>query len=220
MVDAGEWNIETELEQISGAQGIVNAVRALGLLAVGCDEVAVDVVRDWHRSGAETYAFVFRLRSGPTASPTLILKAMVAATPGVPPLVQQRRRLARRRLLAEQGCMVPALFGEGKGVYLEEYVGTDLTSTGVTMNNTVQSCIAVSLAAIATCNFRPLSLVPNFVASQSAAYWVDYGTDLGDPSAESTTVGALARQFIHEFFDLTSQTIAQSTVLGRLALNA
>lgn len=184
VVDIKEyWTIERELVQVAGSADIVQACQALQL--VQRDEAfdRVAELRPWKRGGAETYLYAFEVYCVGRAPRAAVAKAMVAATPGIPPEAQLDRRLSRRSALLDAGCPVPLLYGSGNGLYIEEMLDQDLSSFIVlnVPNLTLQAAILLVLSGIADAGFRPLSLIPNIMISNQSAFWVDFGTDLGEP---------------------------------------
>jgi hypothetical protein len=58
------WTLAGELRQLSGEDDLSLWFRRIGLIEQGDDLQELEIVRDWHRSGAETYGLHFAVISG------------------------------------------------------------------------------------------------------------------------------------------------------------
>jgi len=205
MSTATSWSITTELCEMSGEPSLLSACRRLGLVGNMALSADIEEIRPWFHSGSETYSYVFRVHGEHSFDGALILKAMVAATPGVPPEVQLRKRLSRRSRLAQFGCSVPVLFGVGAGVYLEAHAGSDLIALieAAPLADELQASLAAMVSCVADAGFSPISIIPNIVVSDSTVNWVDFGSDLGDPLMAQATSN-LATMLLREYSSRSS----------------
>ena len=196
------WSIEAELCGLANATSLEDACVSLRLaepLAANAKLALVELA-PWHRSGAETYLYLFALRNADVLVGEYALKAMVAATPGIPPELQLKRHLDRRQRLADGGGSVPKLYAASKGVWLEERISHNLLDAlpECEPSHELQRNLVSLLVSVAKCRFSPLSIAPNIMVRNATAYWVDFGTDLGDPTSTDVTSSDLLQKLLTE----------------------
>jgi hypothetical protein len=216
------WSIEAELCGLAESPSLREACESLRLtepLEVGT-KVALAELAPWQRSGAETYLYLFAVKSDEDVVGEYALKAMVAATPGIPPELQLSRRLNRRQRLVESGGTVPNLYAAKKGVWLEERLPHSLLDALDDREPTheLQRNIISLLASVAKAGFSPLSVAPNIMVRNATAYWVDFGTDLGDPISTRVTRSDLLHTLLAEAKNASGSTVASMALIRNALL--
>lgn len=213
-----DWTIEAELLRAADTASLDEACHRLRLVDADDSLSSLIELEPWVRGGAETYIFKFEVRGKSGRRSRVALKAMVAATPGIPPVDQLKRRLHRRDALASAGCPVPELYGVGEGVYFEALLERDLVSVvkAGPPDDVLQSDLAAILGALSQCGFDPLSIMPNIMEAGSRLFWIDFGTDLGEVRKASATA-LLAERALSEYVKFAGRP---SVELSRIAVLA
>lgn len=193
------WTLEGELCELTGADNAEAALRVAGVLADAEQLIDLRAPDGWVRGGAETYIYVFEVVSARRVQ-RLILKAYVAP-PGTGSLVEGLQALLqRRRLLADHGIAVPALFFTGRAVWIEEFISEDLTSALRDKDRQLLLATDVFLIAVALdrLGFAPIAPFADLRAKRSHAVMIDFGQDLGPPdiSFEAMTCQDEAFRFL------------------------
>ena len=188
-----EWTLTAELCRLSRQPALSEALTALGLIETPESDFELRELSAWHRGGAETYVYTFAVLQSIRVQ-KCILKAMVAATPTTPPERQLEKWLTRRHRLAEFGVMVPRLFGAGDGVLLEEFIETDAIeqlrsdATERTSSPSIQDRLESLCALVYQAGFRPVCILPNLRLANDELFWIDFGSDLGEPDYGSVSM--------------------------------
>ena len=177
------WRIETELQDMAGADSFDEACVRLGLVTSGAaSEYRLVVDSDWHRSGAETYSFVFSLvREGVRSS--FYLKACTALSFGSSVGTVLDEWVGRRKLVSDAGVSTPCLYGVAKACLLEEAVPYLLAEV---LNDSRGECRADLLRQLA--HYSGVLSVNGFVSLDAFSdlrsrgedlVAIDFGEDLG-----------------------------------------
>lgn len=172
------WTLEKEMLQLSGAGSLPSAFYKIGLLPNPDASFEYAVLADWHRSGAETYMYIFTVRSGPNWTKPVALKACVATTFGTTTEAVLSRWIRRRVILRAAGVATPHLYFSGAGLTVEEYLGSSLPS--VISQSTLGQAIHLA-AALDRERFRPIGPFNDLHIKDEVVYMVDFGADLGEP---------------------------------------
>ncbi len=193
--------MEGELCRLANAPDKAAAFVKLGFAAKGHKLPRLRTVRDWHRSGVETYSYVFAVVSGPGIERKFRLKACA-------PLFQNasiesilQSWILRREALAAENVSVPKLIASGLGLILEEeiplHVSVALRSAGA---EKVLAQLLNIAAAIARLRFLPVSGFADIRSRGDDAVYVDFGSDLGPPHRLAASSDMIFKQF-HEQFE-------------------
>jgi hypothetical protein len=182
--DVSEWSLEEELQKLAGAASMSSALKLLGLLTGGCEEfTCVNPPEGWYRSGAETYIYRFRIRTGGIETP-LVLKACVAFSPGRSLENLLTGWIERRKLVCSRGVRAPVLYAWGQGVLLEEYIPftiQDLLTGEAEPSNSLLIGLAELAGVVASLGFVPIRLFDDLRSHGDDVVMVDFGEDLGPP---------------------------------------
>lgn len=190
-----EWSIESELIRLSGGASWSDALRKLRFDEFG--RLQPYEVRGWHRSGAESYLYLFDLRLDGVARYHLALKACAPSFSVATTIEETLERWTMRRLhLAGQGVQTPQLHHSGAGVILEEFIPysiTDLVGTRGYRLDVLES-VARYCAVLEKEGFNVVAPFHDLMSRGSDAVVVDFGSDLGDAKA----IEPSTRSYYHE----------------------
>ena len=184
---AFEGEVIKELCAITGRGTIQDSLRDLRLL--GDPNAEFDLIADkgWYRGGAETYCLDFTI-SQLGISKRYIIKALVAFSPGTNPNHQLTSWSRRRVHLEKIGIPVCPIYGVGSGVFIELFLEYDIRewmrsfSTHDERMIRLRSDISIHCRALAEHGYNPICILPNYRVQDDLPYWVDFGSDLGDPN--------------------------------------
>jgi hypothetical protein len=197
----GGWSLEGELCRLANAPDVAIAFAKLGFTADGQKLPRLRKVMDWHRSGAETYSYVFAILDGPNIERKYRLKACVSFAPNTSIEGILQSWILRRSALAAEDVSVPKLIASGWGLILEEeiplYVSVALQSASA---EKVLAQLLNIAAAIARLGFLPVSGFADIRSRGDDAAYVDFGSDLGPPNRLASSPKMIFKQF-HEQFE-------------------
>lgn len=168
-----KWTIEKELSAMGPPAGITPAW--LGLAGTG--SISFRELVGWHRSGAETFSYVF-LAETAEAQKTLIAKACVAFSLASPPDAQAENWNLRRQRIREHGGGTPALLGATPGLFVEEFLPYELTDV-VGLGSAIRNAYCDLINAVLDAGFLPRDFARNIRSDGRTVYWIDFGEDLG-----------------------------------------
>ncbi|MHA7820265.1 MAG: hypothetical protein ACX930_11520 [Erythrobacter sp.] len=172
-----EWTLENELVKLFEAKDISEALQQLGLNAVAAGELKV--IKDWHRSGSETYSYVFGSVHEDDAL-AYRLKACVV-TPGARTINEVLSDWICRRLdLASSGMAVPALYASRDGVLLEEEIPFEASDALLSSSRAdFMASLIAGAKALWRNGFVPTNGFCDVRSRGADAVFVDFGADLG-----------------------------------------
>lgn len=205
------WNICTELVDLTGRTTPELALREVGLISPGATLERIVEDAPWRRGGAETYVYLFSVVGSDGQTRRAVAKALVAATPGIPPEAQLDRWIHRRNLLRSRGCGVPVLYAFGKGMLVEEWIEHDAVDwlLSPTVANEAKADMVKQLVWYASCiddlGFQPITFLPNIRVNGQDAKWIDFGSDLGGPYPTNELRGYTATLLARELSALGAQ---------------
>ena len=189
------WSIEKEFLDLTGQCSIERALFDCGLLSSPLEFVGIHSSSAWRRGGAETYIFDFEVICVASRR-RLIAKALVAASPGIPPEKQLDLWYMRRDLIQRSGCPVPTLYVFGKGILIEEYVQDSLVDVLRDGHNTKLFMKLHRYASnVISAGFCPTSFIPNLRTDGKRLFWIDFGNDLGEPQKPNRDPQSLQRLY-------------------------
>lgn len=179
---ATKWNIEEELTSLTDADSTEQAIYRLGINVDLSKELAINEIRDWYRSGAETYLYTFSIKSGGTTIP-LVIKACISGigTESINKTVLDW--IAKRREASLSDIETPRLYYGGKGVIIEEYIPKTLTesiSQGLVSRHDVCAFAEKTKLFCAKHGLNPLRILTDLRSRGSDIVMVDFGWDLGN----------------------------------------
>lgn len=176
------WTLEGELNKLAGTDGLPSALITLGMIEA-VEEVALDTIQDWYRSGAETYSFCFSV-STRSLQREYILKACVAYGGGGQSLKDIFATwLSRRRLVDGLGVSTPRLYAAGNAVLLEEHIPhnlADALAEGQHRDAILRS-LGHTAGTLVSAGFVPLS-AHDWRSRGADVVLIDFGQDLGPPN--------------------------------------
>ena len=195
-------SIADELCEMAGCEKLDDAVRGLGLVPDGIQFMGYDTVADWSRGGSETYIYHFEIHGDHGWQRRFVLKALIGFSPGVSLSEAATCWVQRRDLIASEGIRVPKVFGVYRAAILEEYVPFSVTDA--VRRRTLQHALIFGMtsyaAALANLRFQPTASFGDLRTFGRDIVPVDFGTDLGHPGREESSVEEPLRQLI-EYLD-------------------
>lgn len=174
------WTLEGELRKLAGTDGLTSALATLEI-AEPDEELTLETVQDWYRSGTETYSLRFAV-SNQLRRSELMLKACVAYCGGQPLKEIFASWLSRRRLLNGLGASTPRLYAAGNALLVEEYVPyslLDSLDSGQYREDILRS-IGRTAGLLVSAGFVPLS-AHDWRSRGNDVVLIDFGQDLGPP---------------------------------------
>lgn len=181
------WSIERELCDTAGADDLMHALLLLRLLKRGETFVALEELQPWTRAGAETYTYVFRVRTVASAKQVLVKACVALGGTSVGEICQEWLR--RRRFLQSAGISTPELYGFSRATIIEEYVAMTLPEAFLLGNLNERLRLASGLGrlvgVLSRYRFQLLSL-HDLRSRADDVVVIDFGEDLGPPFAMST----------------------------------
>lgn len=208
----GGWSLEGELCRIANTRNVAIALTKLGFTANGQKLPRLRTVMEWHRSGAETYSYVFAILDSSKIERKYRLKACVSFSRNSTIEGILQSWILRRSVLAAEGVSVPRLIASGSGLILEEeiplHVSTALQS--VSSEKVLAQLVKIA-AAIARLRFLPVNGLEDIRSRGNDAVYVDFGWDLGPPNRISSSPDIVFRQLVEQVgrwrYALTSRQV-------------
>jgi hypothetical protein len=195
----GGWTLEGELCRLANAPDVAIAFANLGFAAGGQKLPRLRTVMDWHRSGAETYSYVFAILHNSNIERRYRFKACVSL--GSYTTVEDILQLwiLRRSLLAAEGVSVPKLIAIGSGLILEEEIPHHVSKVlqSVSSEKVLAQLLNIA-AAIARLRFLPVNGLADIRSRGNDAVYVDFGSDLGASNRISSSPDIIFRQLIEQ----------------------
>jgi hypothetical protein len=178
----GRWTLDIELQKLTGTTSVAAALAKVGIITESSVDFTIERKRDWHRSGAETYSYVFSVNSAGDET-DFILKACVAFSP-VSTLDQILQSwIQKRSLLRDAGIGTPTLYAWGFGEILEEYIPYELCEVlkeaGDDLRESMLICLVEAAGCIASAGFAPIDAFSDMRSRGSDVVIIDFGEDLG-----------------------------------------
>jgi hypothetical protein len=171
--------IEADICSLAQCSTVNESLVKMGLISKVDEPFSIVTISDWRRGGAETYCYTLDIVGSSTTR--LILKACVVMAYGrsIDSVIDEWQN--RRILLESQGVAVPAVYGYGNGVILEEFISYDIEDVIKTSRKPEK--LALELGRIAAVfirlGFRPNQVFLDFRSRGSDVVIVDFGEDLG-----------------------------------------
>ena len=195
----GGWSLEGELCRLANAPDVAIAFAKLGFAADGQKLPRLRTVMDWHRSGAETYSYIFAILHSSNIERRYRLKACVSfgSNSTVEGILQLW--ILRRSVLAAEGVSVPKLIASGWGLILEEEIPLHVSKAlqSVSSEKVLAQLLNIA-AAIARLRFLPVNGLADIRSRGNDAVYVDFGSDLGAPNRISSSPDIIFRQLIEQ----------------------
>lgn len=197
----GGWSLEGELCLLANAPDVAIALAKLGFAADGQKLPRLRTVMDWHRSGAETYSYIFAILHGSNIERRYRLKACVSFGSNCTVEGILQLWIQRRSVLAAEGVSVPKLIASGWGLILEEEIPLHVSKALQSASSEkVLAQLFNIAAAIARLGFLPVSGFADIRSRGDDAVYVDFGSDLGPPNRLASSPDMIFKQF-HEQFE-------------------
>jgi hypothetical protein len=193
------WSLEEELCQLARAPDLAVAFAKLGFAVDGQKLPRIRTVMDWHRSGAETYSYIFAILPSSNIERRYRLKACVSFGSNTTVEGILQLWILRRSVLAAEGVTVPKLIASGSGVILEEEIPLHVSKALQSVSSeTVLAQLLNIAAAIARLRFLPVDGLADVRSRGNDAVYVDFGSDLGAPNRVSSSPDIIFRQLIEQ----------------------
>ena len=174
------WSIEAELCKLAEVATVEAALPRIGLadLVERCQLIER---KPWHRSGGETYSYVFSVMR--TDRPIhLRLKACAAYSPIFTLNEILSHWVDRRCRLAEAGATTPRLYCAKNGVILEEEIPYSMPDAFRRGNKPeILRSLITAARAYANLGFAPIQGFGDVRSHGNDAVLIDFGSELGPP---------------------------------------
>lgn len=177
---SSSWSLDAELKKLVGQENLTSWLRSLGLIEPLDALDAVETVRDWYRSGAETYGLHFALAMVSGRRLELFMKACVTYSTGVPLKDIFAEWLERRALVSQLGVQTPRLYASGEAELVEEYIPYTLHEAASLpgSRDSLLNSIGLTAAKLVNAGFVPISS-HDWRSHGGDVVLVDFGQDLG-----------------------------------------
>ena len=162
---------DSSLERLE--TGLVKA----NLMKAGDELRSFEDVTHWRRGGAETFIATSVLVTTSGERHHVIGKAFASfASPERACTSWLRRRL----LLEELGIRVPRLYSVFSGIIFEEFIEAELHIDDCSLGQLIED-IALTAVLLDHGGFEPLCFLKDLRMRAQTVYYVDFGSDLGEP---------------------------------------
>ena len=178
-MNASSWTLAGELKQLSGTDDLSGWFHEVGLMPPSDEFLSLETIRDWYRSGAETYSLKFAVMKRAGMRHECFMKACVAY--GGEPLREIFASwLSRRAVVAESGIATPILYIAGRAILVEEYIPHTLSDVLIHggKRSSVVGAIGSTAARLVNVGFAPISS-HDWRSRGNDVVLVDFGQDLG-----------------------------------------
>lgn len=140
----------------------------------------------WRRGGAETFVAAAKIT---TSSKTIFCLGKAFITLGSLPERRVEIINERRNVFQNLNIPVPQLYGVNRGTLYEEYIDEDLSSNLSKISDNCLRMIGKVGALLDKHGYRPSNFLQDMRYSESkdSVYYVDFGSDLGEPSTTPTS---------------------------------
>lgn len=212
---ASTWTLAGELTSLAQCDGLADSLRKIGLLDAGEALGSLEVIRDWYRSGAETYSLHFGVTTSAGMLRKCMLKACVAS-PGALPLAEVFAVwLERRAMVSELGISTPVLYATGRAVLVEEYIPYTLAEAlGRARDRTVLLTeLGATAARLVRGGFVPLS-AHDWRSRGTDVVLIDFGQDLGPANLARGSEGGLLSEIIDQLAASSALSGAELQAIG------
>ena len=142
--------------------------------------LAFQDVTEWHRGGAESYIADSTVLFADGREHHVLAKALVASGPFIDNMLDSWTK--RRTLLEMIGVRVPRLYCVREGVFFEEFIDEPFLGD-VPLLDSYRNQLASIAAKLDAWGFNTLCFTADLRIKNTNLYYVDFGFDLGDPSA-------------------------------------
>ena len=162
---------------------IEDGLRRENILQSSETMTAFEDVEPWHRGGAETFIADAMVGVSPGSSGRrVIAKALVSFATDLD--TKLRVWLRRRSLLSGIGIPVPFLFNGRNATVFEEFIDEPFRLTD--SDSDILDQVGKIGAQLDFNGFTTLSFLSDLRVKDQLVYYVDFGTDLGEPSGART----------------------------------
>jgi hypothetical protein len=188
------WSLTSQLCGLADTIELREALVALNMLSHDAGDFTITTVEDWHRGGAETFIYRFRIACDGFTCSDYILKACVPFSPATPIEYVLNQWHDRRILLSMHGVRTPTLHAIGNGVLLEEFIPhsiSDLIRTYSDRTEPIAQATAHLAGVVARLRFIPTDLFSELRTHGTDSVMIDFGSDLGPPNAAYHTSDAI-----------------------------
>ncbi|MGH3795488.1 MAG: hypothetical protein ACRDSP_11420 [Pseudonocardiaceae bacterium] len=183
------------MDKLAGTDDLASALVNLGISEPG-EDFMIATVRDWYRSGAETYSLRFSI-SNRSRRCEFMMKACVAYRGGQSLEDIFASWLSRRSVLDRLGVNTPRLHGAGNAVLVEEYIPQDLVGALAHGENreAILRSIGRTAGLLVSAGFVPLS-AHDWRSRGHDVVLVDFGQDLGPPGVQHGSEAGLLSEVL------------------------
>lgn len=164
-----------------------NWLSQTGLIPGPGSEYSIEVVKDWHRPGTESYIMQFDVKTG-----DLSTSALVKACIKLDPTSTVNDWIQRRDTLSQNGISVPVLYSVQRGEYIEEFVPYTIREAYKAGSDgeryAIEQGFIHTYKKLFEIGFNPISM-HDIRSRGDDVVLIDFGSDLGSPDiAKSSSV--------------------------------
>lgn len=177
---SASWTLADEIRKIAGKDKLDAALREIGLLGSSDNLSDLITVRDWYRSGAETYGFQFTVITTAGQSHKCFMKACVAYAAGIPLKDIFAQWMYRRAKVADNDVDTPKLYATGAALLIEEFIpySVDQALADIKNRHQILRRLGSTAAHLVKMGFAPISM-HDWRSRGRDVVLVDFGQDLG-----------------------------------------
>lgn len=207
----GKWSLEGELLKVSEKSNLKDALVSLKIIHRSEENISVKVMKDWHKSGSETYSLLFSVSSNDMFS-ELWMKACTPASFGVQ-IEQVMTKWVRRMGDIEKwnSVFVPKMYLANDGIIIQEHIPHSLLDVVnvKTVKKIGDQCYSL-IRCLSANNFLPTGIWHDLRSRLDDVVLVDFGEDLGEPDFELEGVEVILESF---YGFLSSKRSASASML-------
>jgi len=160
---------------------------------------SLEIIRDWYRSGAETYGLRFAVVTGSGQRRAWFMKACVAYGGGVPLVDIFAEWLSRRAAVERMGISTPKLYAVGPALLVEEFIPHTLRQALAQAHDRsgILASVGATAAYLINAGFAPLS-AHDWRSRGNDVVLIDFGQDLGPANFRQGSETGLLSEVLHE----------------------
>lgn len=155
-------------------------LKIIGVLKQNEYIISYSDITNWERGGAETYNATATVKTNNNKH-KFIAKALISmATKPEQKLIDW---VTRRQLISSLGIKTPILYSASNGIVYEEFIDYEFVISDE-LNTNILKQVAFIGAVLDKNGFTAISFDRDIRVMNNELYYVDFGSDLGNPSAK------------------------------------
>lgn len=205
-MNKSSWTLAGELRHLADDDDLDRWLRSVGLIEPDDALAALETVREWYQSGAETYGLHFAVVTSAGERHECFMKACVAYGGGISLKEIFSKWLSRRAAVNELGVNTPKLYAVGSALLVEEFIPYTLNEAMARAGDRtgILRSLASTTAHLVNARFVPLSAHDWRSRGQDVVI-IDFGQDLGPAGIGARSESGLLSEVLDNLADAEIQ---------------